>query len=295
MDRNRTDDYPNQEDSQNQTKVADDSQNQDGNIPGDSEIKVAGGHVESSNNFHRVDDGKKTDPAGFANSQDENDNSSCQDWGNSASDEEDLSEEDVDEVNAENSPVVRADVSLEEALKKKAEANELYKDSKFLRACSAYTEAIEYCPIEESETVAILLNNRAAAQIMLEAYEEAVSDATDAIELNDKFVRAYLRRSKANEHLKKYNDVVNDLNKAIELDPTLVGQYGGDLRRFERLAKEQFEKEKEEVVGKMKDFGNWALGKMGLSLDNFKVEQNPDSGSYNISFQQDTGKEDPNK
>lgn len=50
-------------------------------------------------------------------------------------------------------------------------------------------------------------------------------------------------------------------------------------------AQEQFEREKKEMIDKLKTFGNWALGKVGLSIDNFKLEQNPETGAYNISFQ----------
>ena len=38
--------------------------------------------------------------------------------------------------------------------------------------------------------------------------------------------------------------------------------------------------------GKLKDLGNTLLGKVGLSLDNFKAVQDPATGSYSISFQQ---------
>lgn len=51
-------------------------------------------------------------------------------------------------------------------------------------------------------------------------------------------------------------------------------------------AQEQFEKEKAELMDKLKGFGNWALGKVGLSLDNFKLEQNSETGGYNIQFVQ---------
>lgn len=34
----------------------------------------------------------------------------------------------------------------------------------------------------------------------------------------------------------------------------------------------------------MKGFGNTILGKFGLSLDNFKAEKDPETGSYNIQF-----------
>lgn len=52
------------------------------------------------------------------------------------------------------------------------------------------------------------------------------------------------------------------------------------------IADAQLEIEKAEVISKLKDLGNTLLGKIGLSLDNFKVEQNPQTGSYNIQFKQ---------
>ena len=38
-------------------------------------------------------------------------------------------------------------------------------------------------------------------------------------------------------------------------------------------------------MGKLKDLGNSILGNFGMSLDNFKAEKDPTTGSYNISFQ----------
>ncbi len=39
-------------------------------------------------------------------------------------------------------------------------------------------------------------------------------------------------------------------------------------------------------AGKLKDLGNTLLGKVGLSLDNFKAEKDPNTGSYSINFSQ---------
>ena len=46
---------------------------------------------------------------------------------------------------------------------------------------------------------------------------------------------------------------------------------------------EKLEQQKEEL-GKLKELGNGILGKFGMSLDNFKAEKDPSTGSYNISF-----------
>jgi len=39
------------------------------------------------------------------------------------------------------------------------------------------------------------------------------------------------------------------------------------------------------MLGKLKEMGNWVLGKFGMSVDNFKAVQDPATGSYSISFQ----------
>lgn len=51
-----------------------------------------------------------------------------------------------------------------------------------------------------------------------------------------------------------------------------------------RIAIQQ-EKEKDEMLGKLKDLGNGLLGKFGLSTDMFKFDQQP-GGGYNLRFEQ---------
>ena len=40
------------------------------------------------------------------------------------------------------------------------------------------------------------------------------------------------------------------------------------------------------LAGKLKELGNTVLGKFGMSLDNFKAEKDPSTGSYSINFKQ---------
>lgn len=39
-------------------------------------------------------------------------------------------------------------------------------------------------------------------------------------------------------------------------------------------------------AGKLKELGNTVLGKFGMSLDNFKADKDPKTGSYSINFKQ---------
>ena len=51
----------------------------------------------------------------------------------------------------------------------------------------------------------------------------------------------------------------------------------------ERIRVQQ-EKEKDEMLGKLKELGNGLLGKFGLSTDMFKFDQQ-DGGGYNMRFE----------
>jgi hypothetical protein len=73
--------------------------------------------------------------------------------------------------------------------------------------------------------------------------------------------------------------------KVLELDPSSHWA-ASTVARLEPIVKEKQEKLKEEMLGKLKDLGNSLLGKFGLSLDNFKTEQDPATGGYSIKFQQ---------
>lgn len=88
---------------------------------------------------------------------------------------------------------------------------------------------------------------------------------------------------KLNEEKEEYDQALEDAKKIEELDPLYPGIHK-KVKELDRLQKEKFEKMKTEVIGNLKNLGNMVLGKFGMSLDNFKMTQNPD-GTYGMSYQ----------
>ncbi len=89
----------------------------------------------------------------------------------------------------------------------------------------------------------------------------------------------------AYEKLDKLEDALADFKKACELDSTNVVAREG-VKRLQPVVKERQEKQMAEMMSQLKGFGNTILGKFGLSLDNFKMEKDPTTGSYSMQFAQ---------
>ena len=81
----------------------------------------------------------------------------------------------------------------------------------------------------------------------------------------------------------EYDQALEDAKKLLELDPTYPG-IKKQISELDELQKAKFEKMKTEVLGNLKNLGNMFLGKFGMSVDNFKMNQNQD-GTYNMSYQ----------
>ncbi len=78
-----------------------------------------------------------------------------------------------------------------------------------------------------------------------------------------------------------------DLKKLVELLPSsspLLPQIKRHLSTLPTRIDLTAQREKDEMLGKLKDLGNTFLGRFGLSTDNFRFE--PDGkGGYGMSFQ----------
>jgi hypothetical protein len=71
----------------------------------------------------------------------------------------------------------------------------------------------------------------------------------------------------------EYEEALADALKIKEIDPGFAG-ISITISELEKLKAAKFEKMKEEVIGGLKNLGNMFLGNFGMSIDNFKMQQN---------------------
>jgi len=173
--------------------------------------------------------------------------------------------------------------ALEEARAFKARGNTHFKAGEYDPAIECYTQAIELAPPEEAER-AVFLANRAACFAKINEQEAVIDDCTEALELQPDYVKALMRRALAREALERSEEALEDAKRAAEVDPGSKEAVAAVVR-LEKASAAKLEAQKEEMLGKLKDLGNTVLGKFGMSLDNFKADKDPNTGSYNISFQ----------
>jgi tetratricopeptide (TPR) repeat protein len=176
---------------------------------------------------------------------------------------------------------------LQQAELQKKEGNELYAREHWEQALERYSAALEAAPAEAAAAPqrAVYFANRGACHLKLEQWAEAAQDCSAALDLQPQYAKALLRRSTAYEKLDDLERALADAQKVLELDASnSIAQK--TVQRLTPVVEERREKLKEEMMGKLKELGNMVLGKFGLSVDNFKAEQDPATGSYSIKFQQ---------
>lgn len=174
--------------------------------------------------------------------------------------------------------------SRERAEELKKEGNSLYLEGAFQAAIDKYLLALAAAPPNCLER-ATYYGNMAASQLKLQRYRDAIESCTSALEINGTYVKVLVRRSAALEEIDDLEHALTDAKKVLEIDPNLTWAQQS-IARLEPRVKERQEKMKEEMLGKLKDLGNTILGKFGMSLDNFKAEKDPQTGSYSIQFKQ---------
>lgn len=81
----------------------------------------------------------------------------------------------------------------EQAEALKNQANELFREGKFEEALNIYCEGIDCAPAVKKKQRAVLFANRAATKIKMGSPKAAIDDCSHAIELDDKYIRAFHR------------------------------------------------------------------------------------------------------
>lgn len=110
------------------------------------------------------------------------------------------------------SPSQATPEQVEEANRLKAEANELFKGEKFNEAIEVYAKAIEVNPHN-----AVLYANRSIANLKVESFGYALTDANAAIKIDKNYLKAYYRRAAAHMALGKYKLALRDYELVYKL------------------------------------------------------------------------------
>ncbi|KAJ7977859.1 RNA polymerase II-associated protein 3 [Quillaja saponaria] len=110
-----------------------------------------------------------------------------------------------------NSSYITEDVP--DAASEKELGNEYFKQKKFKEAVDCYSRSIALSPS------AVAYANRAMAYLKLRRYQEAEDDCTEAVNLDDRYIKAYSRRATARKELKKLKQSVEDAEFALRLEP----------------------------------------------------------------------------
>ena len=118
--------------------------------------------------------------------------------------------------------------------------------------------------------------------LKLQNNEEALKAFDNAIKYNENYLKPRFQRMKLLKEKEDYTEAKEEAKFIFDKDPKF-GKVAQELPILENLEKKKLDKMKDEVVGNLKSMGNSILGKFGMSLDNFKLNQNQD-GTYNVSM-----------
>ena len=111
----------------------------------------------------------------------------------------------------------------------KTRANTAFKAHRFQEAEELYSTALKHAHIEgcDDSVLAVLLGNRSNARLKLEQYGFAINDASEALQRNPKYIKAYYRRGSAYFALSKYKEARKDY---LILSKSLPGDKDASLK-----------------------------------------------------------------
>ena len=104
----------------------------------------------------------------------------------------------------------------------KAEAGELFKKGNYAEAIISFTAWLELFPNNKNYNALIYLN-RAIWHSKLKKNDEALADLNKAIECNEDYAKAYVKRGEVNLLLENFEESVRDFSNADRISP---GEFG---------------------------------------------------------------------
>ncbi|XP_038890655.1 RNA polymerase II-associated protein 3 isoform X3 [Benincasa hispida] len=122
----------------------------------------------------------------------------------------------------------QTDQSFVDAASEKEQGNEYFKQKKFKEAIDCYSRSIALSP------TAVAFANRAMAYLKIRRYQEAEDDCTEALNLDDRYIKAYSRRATARKELGKAKEALEDADFAQRLEPhnQEIKKQHAELRAF---------------------------------------------------------------
>ncbi|XP_005722466.1 protein unc-45 homolog B [Pundamilia nyererei] len=99
----------------------------------------------------------------------------------------------------------------------KEEGNKHFQAGDIDKAIECYTKAIKVC--QDKKVLAVIYRNRSACYLKKENYVNAASDATKAIDVDAKDIKALYRRCQALEKLGKLDMAFKDVQRCATLEP----------------------------------------------------------------------------
>ncbi|KWX15650.1 Tetratricopeptide repeat protein/ TPR repeat family [Giardia duodenalis assemblage B] len=157
----------------------------------------------------------------------------------------------------------------------KEAGNSALRAGQYQEAAERYREALLIFSGRTAER-ANCLSNYAAACVRLGELDEAERTLREAIDINPRHINARLRIARVFSAKEKHILAASEWGVVAQIRPLT------DSEAAERDVCNK--KAMDAGITTMKSWGNKLLGKLGLSLDNFKLAKNSD-GSFNISMQ----------
>ncbi|XP_022745737.1 RNA polymerase II-associated protein 3 isoform X13 [Durio zibethinus] len=122
--------------------------------------------------------------------------------------------------------------NMPDAASEKELGNDYFKKKKFKEAIDCYSRSIALSP------TAVAYANRAMAYLKIKKFQEAEDDCTEALNLDDRYIKAYSRRATARKELGKLKESMEDVEFALRLEPN-----NQEIRKQHAEFKSLYEKE----------------------------------------------------